>query len=194
MRMFSVFCTGFVALSMSFHLGAQEMRMDADSMTKSTPQFFAGASGILEGTRISPAINNRDLTEGYLSQPMLMGDALFPRYGLEFETTVDFEGLTLKRGELNPGMYGEGYVDRRHPHTYLHEVVGTWERDFGSERTMSVTAGKGFAPFGSDDPMSRPFIKYPVNHHLAQILERAVVIGVARAGSMSLELARFNGD
>jgi hypothetical protein len=171
------------------------MRMAADSpATAPASQFFAGANGILVGTRVSPAINNRDLTEGYLSQPMLMGEAMFPRYGVELSGTIDLEGLTMVRGELNPGMYGEGYIDRRHPHTYLHEVVATWKRDFGSNRIVSATAGKGFAPFGTDDPMSRPFVEYPVNHHLAQIPERAMVAGAARIGPVSLELARFNGD
>ena len=39
--------------------------------------------------------------------------------------TLDFEGLTLDRGQLNPGAYGEGYADRRHPHTYLHEAMAS---------------------------------------------------------------------
>jgi hypothetical protein len=194
MRAISILCAVMLGVS-GTHLGAQEMQMgDSSAETADAPQFFAGASGILLGTRVSPAINNRDLTEGYLAQPMLMGEALFPRYGLELSATIDLEGLTLKRGELNPGMYGEGYIDRRHPHTYLHEVVATWKRELGGNNAVSITAGKGFAPFGTDDPMSRPFVKYPVNHHLAQILERAIVVGAARAGSISLELSRFNGD
>jgi hypothetical protein len=170
------------------------MTDSATATAAGAPQLLAGANGIFVGTRVSPAINNRDLTEGYLAQPMVMGQALFPRYGLEISSTINLEGLTLKRGELNPGMYGEGYIDRRHPHTYLHEIVATWKRDVDSDKAFSVTAGKGFAPFGSDDPMSRPFIKYPVNHHLAQLLERAILVGAAHAGPVSIELARFNGD
>ena len=50
---------------------------------------------------------------------------------------------------------------------------------------LSLTAGKGFAPFGTDDPMSRPVLRYPVNHHLAQILERAVAIGRSIAGAVT---------
>jgi hypothetical protein len=49
-------------------------------------------------------------------------------------------------------------------------------------------------PFGTDDPMTRPFAAYPVNHHLAQILERYVAIAAARAGPLTLEGAVFNGD
>jgi hypothetical protein len=42
--------------------------------------------------------------------------------------------------------------------------------------------------------MARPFEKYPINHHLSQILERAVAIGALRAGSWILEAGAFNGD
>ena len=114
---------------------------------------------------------------------------------LSIRATLNFEGLTIERGELNPGIYGEGYIDRRHPHTYLHELVATSARRFGTGPSgVSVTVGKGFAPFGTDDPMARPFEKYPINHHLAQILERAVVIGAVRARGWILEAGAFNGD
>jgi hypothetical protein len=59
---------------------------------------------------------------------------------------------------------------------------------------VSLALGKGFAPFGTDDPMSRPIVRYPVNHHLAQILERAVVIASVSAGPAILEGGLFNGD
>jgi hypothetical protein len=59
---------------------------------------------------------------------------------------------------------------------------------------VGFVVGKGFAPFGTDDPMSRPFLSYPVNHHFAQILERAVAIGQVRHGPVTLEGALFNGD
>jgi hypothetical protein len=42
--------------------------------------------------------------------------------------------------------------------------------------------------------MARPFEKYPVNHHLAQLLERAVVIGAVRARGVIVEFGSFNGD
>ena len=60
--------------------------------------------------------------------------------------------------------------------------------------TLFAAAGKGFVPFGTDDPMSRPPIRFPVNHHLSQILERAVAIAGVRAGTVTLEAALFNGD
>ena len=54
---------------------------------------------------------------------MARGSALRGR--LEGVLTLDFEGLTLDRGQLTPGAYGEGYADRRHPHTYLHEATAS---------------------------------------------------------------------
>jgi hypothetical protein len=59
---------------------------------------------------------------------------------------------------------------------------------------LSLFAGKGFVPFGSDDPMLRPFSRYPANHHLAQILERAQIVAAARFGAVIAEVAVFGGD
>jgi hypothetical protein len=110
---------------------------------------------------------------------------------------LNLEGLTMPDGELAPGMWGEGFIDRRHPHTYLHELVLAADDLLGASdgaTRVSLSAGKGFAPFGTDDPMVRPFLRYPVNHHLAQILERAVAIAAVRAGPITAEAGLFNGD
>jgi hypothetical protein len=159
------------------------------------------------GTRVSPAYAGRNFTEGYLTQPALMSDVRWR--SLSFLGTLNAEGYTLERGELTPGIYGEGYVDRRHPHTLLHEamlsltvpIVGAAVPSgeaTTARLTASVSAGKGFAPFGTDDPMMRPFLKYPVNHHHAQILERAQVVAAIRLSrgerDVSLEAGVFNGD
>jgi hypothetical protein len=152
-----------------------------------------GVQAIGVVTRESPAIHGRDLTEGYLTQPIVMAMASLWSDALEIKGTLDLEGVTIERGELNAGILGEGYIDRRHPHTYLHELVITAQRRFG-HNGVSMTLGKGFAPFGTDDPMARPFEKYPINHHLAQILERAVAIGAFRTRRVMLEAGLFNGD
>jgi hypothetical protein len=110
---------------------------------------------------------------------------------------LNLEGATMPEGELALGNWGEGFVDRRHPHTYLHELVLTADDLLGARdgaARLSLSAGKGFAPFGTDDPMVRPFLRYPVNHHLAQILERAVAIAALRAGPVLAEAGLFNGD
>ena len=142
-------------------------------------------------TRADPTATRAPLDEGYLTQPLFMAHASWRL--LRGLTTLNGEGLTLERGELTTGTYGEGYVDRRHPHTYVHEALLGAEagrRGWGA----SLFAGRGFVPFGSDDPMARPFEKYPVNHHLAQVLERMVAIVAVRRGPMIVEAGTFNGD
>jgi hypothetical protein len=157
-----------------------------------------GASAIGLLTHATPASAGRDLTEGYITQPNLFLHAFSGP--INFMGTINLEGLTLERwrradrqGELNAGTWGEGYVDRRHPHTYLHEAMASAETSLGGLK-VSLSAGKGFAPFGSDDPMVRPMVKFPANHHLAQILERLVVIGAVRRGPAIVEVGAFNGD
>jgi hypothetical protein len=142
-------------------------------------------------TRADPTATHSALTEGYVSQPAVMAHGSFD--WLQFRGTLNLEGLTLERGELSTGAYGEGYVDRRHPHAYIHELL------LGAEHTVagfqgSLFAGRGFAPFGSDDPMVRPFEKFPVNHHLAQVLERVVTIAAVRKGPVIGEFGIFGGD
>lgn len=149
------------------------------------------ATGLL--THATPAVAGRDLTEVYVTQPNLFLHLNIFENRLRFTGTLNFEGLTLAGGELNAGTWGEGYVDRRHPHTYLHEAMFTaGERYRGTE--LSLSAGRGFVPFGTDDPMVRPFVKFPANHHLAQILERVVLIGAVRHGPVLLEAGVFNGN
>ncbi|HSL70241.1 MAG TPA: hypothetical protein VK864_08350 [Longimicrobiales bacterium] len=147
------------------------------------------AIGLL--THASPAVRGEPLTEWYLTQPNLFAHAT--AHGLELRATLNLEGLTLTRGELNAGTWGEGYVDRRHPHTYAHELIGSF-RGEAAGLTWSLAAGRGFAPFGTDDPMVRPLLKFPANHHLAQILERLVAVAAIRRGPAIVELAAFNGD
>jgi hypothetical protein len=152
-----------------------------------------GAQVIGVVTVASPAYASRTFREGYLTQPMVMGMVSALDERLALHGMVDFEGITLRRGELNAGMHGEGYVDRRHPHTYLHELVASAAGTLKTAR-LSVAVGKGFAPFGTDDPMVRPFEKYPANHHIAQIVERLLATVALRKGLLLLEAARFNGD
>lgn len=153
-----------------------------------------GASAIGVTTHESPAMAGRAYTEAYLTQPVLMGHAMALGGHLGLLATIDLEGATLARGELTPGIYGEGYHDRRHPHTYSHEIVASAESALWPRARVSVAAGKGFAPFGTDDPMMRPFEKYPANHHLAQILERWVAMAAARIGPVIAEAGTFDGD
>ena len=165
-------------------------------MMDSTPPSVSGAmraQAVAVVTRVDPAVAGEAYTEGYLAQPVLMAHGSVFRGTLSGVLTLNFEGLTLDRGQLTPGAYGEGYADRRHPHTYLHEAVIVGRGAFRGTG-VSVSVGKGFVPFGTDDPMMRPFVSYPVNHHLAQILERYVAIGAVQRGRLVVEGGLFNGD
>ena len=144
-------------------------------------------------THAANTIGGASLTEGYLSQTAAMarGDLLGGH--LRLDATLNAEGLTMQRGELSTGAFGEGFIDRRHPHTYVHEIVATGIGSLGSLR-YSLSAGRGFAAFGTDDPMMRPFEKYPINHHLSQILARAMVTGAVRLGRAIMEASTFGGE
>jgi hypothetical protein len=164
---------------------------------QASPSIRIGAHGVFLYTHANPVPGGRALGEIRLVQPAIMvhGEAFENR--LRLLGTLDLEGLTIPNGELTPGAWGEGFMDRRHPHTYAHELMLTGEqvlRRGAHGVRVSLSLGKGFAPFGTDDPMSRPIIRYPVNHHLAQILERAVVIAGVQAGPLILEGGVFNGD
>lgn len=159
----------------------------------STRRGRVGAMAVVLGSHANPAALGRPVTEGYVSQPMLFGDVQLAGGRVAALATLNFEGATLSRGEINPGGYGEGYIDRRHPHTYLHEAMLGVAGTRGAVGA-SLFAGKGFVPFGTDDPMVRPFVKYPVNHHHAQLMERGLVAAALQLPGGTLELARFNGD
>jgi hypothetical protein len=155
-----------------------------------------GAQAVVALERADPVPGGGSLAELRVVQPVLHLSA--GGLGLLRLTAVlNLEGATMSNGELALGNWGEGFVDRRHPHTYLHELIVTAGDLLGTGPgtvRLSLSAGKGFAPFGTDDPMVRPFLRYPVNHHLAQVLERAVAIAAVRAGPLLAEAGLFNGD
>jgi hypothetical protein len=151
----------------------------------------ASATAVLAWFHADPTPERRALSEIGISQIMATGTLAWRRF--HGRLTLNAEGATLPEGELAPGTWGEGFVDRRHPHTWVHELM-LGVTHTGASLGGGLFAGKGFVPFGSDDPMGRPFIRFPVNHHLAQVLERAVLIGQVSAGPVLLEGAVFNGD
>jgi hypothetical protein len=152
---------------------------------------------ILLSDHVSTTPDGGALTEVHLVQPVItsIADLLGGRF--RATGTINLEGLTMKHGELALGGWGEGFVDRRHPHTTVHELTlaapDLLGRLDGAGR-LGVVIGKGFVPYGTDDPMSRPFVRYPVNHHLSQILERAVAIVQYSAGPATFEASLFDGD
>ena len=160
-----------------------------------TASWGAQATPELVSTNIVPG--DRSLSEDRVVMPvgMLHVAALGGR--LRLLAVVDLEKYTIPNGELAPGNWGESFEDRRHPHTIAHElmlVVPDLLGNLNGRVHVFVAAGKGFVPFGTDDPMSRPTVRFPVNHHWSQILERAVTLVGVRAGPATLEGALFNGD
>ncbi len=146
--------------------------------------------------QVDPVPGGGELSEVRLLHPVAMLSATSLDGYLTAMGMLNVEGVTIPDGELSPGSWGEGFVDRRHPHTYAHEfMVSAWQplRTDGTV-ALSFSLGKGFVPFGSDDPMTRPILRYPVNHHLSQILERAVGVAALRIGPAALEGSLFNGD
>jgi hypothetical protein len=129
----------------------------------------------------------------YATQPAAMFNLSSPDSRVVLRTTLNFEAWTQREGELTYGGWGEGFIDSRHPHTVLHEAMLTanWWNVAGG--AFSLSAGKGFAPYGTDDPMARPAVKFPTNHHLSQVLERWTVNGAYLKGGWSLEAGLFGG-
>ena len=169
--------------------------MGGPAAAQTRPEVRAEATLVFHQASTTPT--GHPLGEVKLVRPVVMA-AWRIRPGLAVRGTLNFEGATMPAGELLPGGWGEGFVDRRHPHTYVHELIIEGRRDF---RCVAATgcavggfAGKGFVPFGSADPMTRGFLRYPVNHHLAQVLERVVIGGQVRVGPAMAEAALFNGD
>lgn len=158
----------------------------------STSATFAGR-GVLVGSYVSREPLGGDATQIRLVQPMLMAHARAFQGALRVTSTVDFEAWTIPDGQMTIGDWGEGFVERRHPHTIIHELMASGVGHVrGAE--FSVSAGKGFAAFGSDDPSNRLTLRYPVNHHWSQILERAVATAGVLAGPVMAEFSLFNGD
>ncbi len=152
---------------------------------------------VLVRDQVNVTPDGGSLAEVRVVQPVLMALAELFSGRIQATATINFESVTMPRGELALGGWGEGFVDRRHPHTTVHELTvaatDLLGRRDGAGR-LGLVVGKGFVPYGSDDPMSRPFVHYPVNHHLSQIVERAVAMVQYAWGPVIMEAALFNGD
>lgn len=156
-------------------------------------QLRVHATGTAALTDLRPGPRVDAVTEFRIEQVMARAAWAAPNGHWRLFASLVGEGVTMADGVLNVGGFGEGFADRRHPHTYVHELGGSLVLPVGSVR-MSLTVGKGFVAFGTDDPMHRPPLKYPINHHWSQLLERWVVVGAVAAGPLTLEGTLFNGD
>lgn len=171
-----------------------EAQPSHDRHASPPPRDSIAAMGTGLATHVAPAVSRRPRTELLLTQPMAMLRGGRLGGAVQYAVMLNAEHWTMPDGEPVAGIWGEGFIDRRHPHTVLHEVMITAARRLGGARG-SLSAGKGIVPFGTDDPMVRPFTKYPANHHFSQILERVQVVGALRyRDRVALEGGVFNGD
>ena len=106
----------FLAL---FLLGAARIPLQAQA----GPWASVMGQGIVSVTHVDPVPGGGTLTEARVVQPVLMLQAGALGGHLGFTGTLNLEGLTIPSGELLPGGWGEGFTDRRHPHTYAHELM-----------------------------------------------------------------------
>lgn len=159
-------------------------------------QIVAGGQAIPMLTHADPIPGAATLTELRVVQPVVFASGEWLGGRLRAHVMLDGEAWTMEHGQLASGDFGEGYSDKRHPHTWGHELMlsAVDAVRLPAEIHWSLSAGKGFAPFGSDDPMNRPALIYPVNHHWSQILERAELIAGFSRGPVTLEAGLFNGD
>jgi hypothetical protein len=80
-------------------------------------------------------------------------------------------------------------------HGWVHEAIAALVGNVGEEQTkgqVSIAAGRGIAPFGSDPAMMRPAVKPPVNQHWTEIMDRWLVVAGARIRGFGLELGVFD--
>src|SRR5579884_1149354 len=109
----------FVSMRVRILVTVATLLLARDSVFAQSGSIMAQAIPVV--TRADPTVGHQVLTEGYVTQPLIMADG--SRGAFQGVGTLNLEGLTLKRGELTTGAYGEGYVDRRHPHAYIHELL-----------------------------------------------------------------------
>ncbi len=159
-------------------------------------QWSAGAWAVPTASRLAPAPGDSAMTAIVLAQPVVFLSGSAWGGHLRIHAMLNAEGWTMRDGQLAPGVSGEGWFDKRHPHTWGHEAIVSLVDGarLPGALAWSLSAGKGFAPFGSDDPANRPALLFPANHHLAQVLERAVLVAAVRGRRGSLEAGLFNGD
>src|SRR5260370_16445566 len=123
----------------------------------STPWIRIAGQAIPILTRTNAVPGGTAITEARLVQPVLMLQAGALADRVRFDAMADAEGWTMPNGELTTGAYGEGYYDRRHPHTYIHELMITLPhmlRDLGWPARVALAAGKEFAPLRTHEPTS----------------------------------------
>ena len=178
-------------------VGAQATKHKMFSMTSGDGWLLTGmaqARPILTKSWSAAGDTPFDTEALYLTHTSAMLNLESPSRRFVLRFTPNFEGLTLSDGELNIGSWGNGFIDSRHPHNLFHEAMVSFNAFDSGGGGFSLSAGKGFVPYGTDDPMGRPPVKYPTNHHLSQVLERFTLNAVWSKGAWILEGGVFGGS
>jgi hypothetical protein len=193
-HLISARCRELLAVVLALSVFSDVFALSGRLQAQAAPYLHVSALAIPSYTRVDPVPGGGSLDELRVTQAMLMLHAGAFADRLRLLGTLNAEGWTMPDGELGIGLWGEGFYDRRHPHTYVMELMLTGDQPLGRDVRVSLNAGKGFAPYGSDDPMNRPTVIFPVNHHWGQILERAVLAAGVTWRILTLEAGIFNGD
>jgi hypothetical protein len=154
-----------------------------------------GARGTLTATRVEPRPGGDGRTEFQFERPMLTLNGGSRGGHVRFSAAISLDRLTTSNGVPTVGAWGDGWYDRAHPHDYLHEAVVSFIGDVGPggrRGSISLSAGKGMAPFGSDPTMMRPALRAPVNEHWTQIMDRWLVVLGMRFGRVGFEGGVFD--
>ena len=130
-----------LALTLALALGVPAHAQEMYTRPLGSWSFAATAQAFPVYTR--GFADSADIGELYLTQPVLMMNLESPGSRLTLRTTLNFEGITQPDGELTFGGWGEGFIDRRHPHTIVHEAMlslNFWNVAGGS---ASISAAPG---------------------------------------------------
>jgi hypothetical protein len=146
---------------------------------------------------VEPGPRGDTRTEFQLERPLLTLHGGAAGGHLRFTAAISLDKLTTADGVPTLGAWGDGWYDRAHPHDYLHEAVVSLIGDVGPggrRGRISLSAGKGTAPFGSDPTMARPVLRAPVNEHWTQIMDRLLVVLGMRLGRIGFEAGVFDNQ
>src|SRR5262249_32855400 len=122
-----VICSALLVVWAARPPAAQRLRVD----------WGAQAIPTLTETNVVPG--NRTLGELRVVQPVGMLELAGFGDRIHLLAAVDFEKYTITHGELAPGDWGEGFEDRRHPHTLVRQLMLVFRSPHAT-----AGAGKGF--------------------------------------------------
>jgi hypothetical protein len=125
--------------------------------------------------------------------PTAMLNLEFPYSRLTLRTMLSAESLVQEDGESSSGVWGGGFSDARAPHGIVREAMLSLNLLHDFPGFFSVSAGKGYPTFGTDDPMGRPAVAASAGHRLSGFPERWTVNAVFLRAGWNVEASLFSG-